>query len=286
MTAWIVTVGEDFPDHVQYGLADGFWDTRRRRDIRAGDEVFFWLSGTGLVAWVDVTSDLRELRAGDTAAHWRDATTGGYLYRFELRERQTATIDSSWKTISEATGITQLLSNGIVEVPNLAEEYFRSLFGDTPPLAPTSTRTDFQFDPDVYTPGEDTRERAERLIRLRRGQGAFRDSLLDAYGSRCAVSGSTVLPILEAAHIDRYFGDHSHHVTNGLLLRCDVHTLFDLRRLTVDDEYKVRVSPNLARTEYASLDGKALRLPSDTGQYPDQEALKRHAQSCSWLSFT
>lgn len=287
MTAWIVTVGEDFPDHVRFAIDDGFWDTRRRRDIRAGDEVFFWLSGSGLVAWVEVTSDLRDLRAGDPPAHWHDAQTGGYQFRFELRERKVANVDRSWKAISAEAGITQLLSNGMIEVPEEAENYFRELFGQLATAEPTEQpRTDFQFDPEIYEPGEDTRERAMRAITLRRGQSAFRDSLVDAYNSRCAVSGSTVLPILEAAHIDRYFGAQSHHVSNGLLLRCDVHTLFDLQRLTIDGEFKVRVSPALRKTEYASLDGKALRLPEDQSALPNRDALRRHAEGCVWLSTT
>ncbi len=90
-----------------------------------------------------------------------------------------------------------------------------------------------------------------RLIRHRLGQGAFRLSVLDAYGKRCAVTGERVVPVLEAAHIRPYANEGPHLVTNGLTLRADIHRLFDLGYVTVDSNLKFHVSSRLD-TEYAN----------------------------------
>lgn len=80
-----------------------------------------------------------------------------------------------------------------------------------------------------YKPTEkDDRERALRQIRLRRGQQKFRDNLRTRYGDQCMISGCKVLDVLEAAHVRPYLGALDNHPENGLLLRADLHTLFDL----------------------------------------------------------
>ena len=63
----------------------------------------------------------------------------------------------------------------------------------------------------------------------------FRDALIGAYAGRCAITGCSVLDILEAAHITPYLGPDTNHVTNGLLLRADLHTLFDTCLLYTSD---------------------------------------------------
>lgn len=88
------------------------------------------------------------------------------------------------------------------------------------------------FDPAMI---EDGRERVAREIAIRRGQAGFRNQLLEAYGC-CAMSGCTVASALEAAHIMPYQGPGTNHPSNGLLLRADLHTLFDLGLLSVDHE--------------------------------------------------
>jgi len=79
-----------------------------------------------------------------------------------------------------------------------------------------------QFDTDNEA---DARDRVEKSIAVRRGQPRFREDLLAAYEGKCAITGCDAVAALEAAHITPYKGDHSHHVTNGLLLRADLHTL-------------------------------------------------------------
>ena len=73
-----------------------------------------------------------------------------------------------------------------------------------------------------------------RAICIRRGQPAFRAALLAAYGGRCAITGCDVEDVLEAAHISPYSGPSSSHASNGLLLRADIHTLFDCGLVAFD----------------------------------------------------
>ena len=76
------------------------------------------------------------------------------------------------------------------------------------------------------------------LIVPRLGQGAFRIVVTDAYRRCCAVSGGKVLPALDAAHIKPYVLGGTHEVSKGLLLRRDIHSLFDIGYVTVDDKYQ------------------------------------------------
>jgi putative restriction endonuclease len=80
----------------------------------------------------------------------------------------------------------------------------------------------------------DARDRINRSIAVRRGQQAFRAKLIAAYDRKCVVTGCDVEDLLEAAHIQPYRGSHTNHIQNGLLLRSDIHTLFDCRMIAID----------------------------------------------------
>jgi putative restriction endonuclease len=107
----------------------------------------------------------------------------------------------------------------------------------------------------------DTRQAVLRTIRQRRGQKRFRDSLISRYGPQCMLTRCDLLDVLEAAHVWPCRGQEDNHPENGLLLRADIHTLFDLDHLAIDpDTLTVRLSPVLARTSsYGSLAGIALK---------------------------
>lgn len=123
----------------------------------------------------------------------------------------------------------------------------------------------------------DGRERVEKSIAVRRGQPRFRADLLAAYDGKCAITGCDAEPALEAAHIRPYMGAHSHHLTNGLLLRADLHTLFDLGQLRIDPETRrVTLSECLHGTQYADLEGVRLREPMFPSARPSQKALRKH----------
>jgi hypothetical protein len=113
----------------------------------------------------------------------------------------------------------------------------------------------------------------DRQIRERRGQQQFRDALRKRYGDQCLVTGCKLVAVLEAAHIRPYRGEGDNHPENGLLLRSDIHTLFDLDLLGIEPEHlRVDLHPDVAKQkEYAPLAGVALSC-SDS-QRPSREAL-------------
>ncbi|WP_235872788.1 HNH endonuclease [Pseudoxanthomonas winnipegensis] len=122
----------------------------------------------------------------------------------------------------------------------------------------------------------DSRVWAMRAISQRQGQPQFRMDLLDAYEGCCAVTGSNAVRVLEAAHIHPYRGEHTNRVDNGLLLRSDIHTLFDLGLLWFED-LRLAVSAELKGTDYEAMHGTPLRLPRMPACHPNPEHLKHHA---------
>lgn len=122
------------------------------------------------------------------------------------------------------------------------------------------------------------------LARRRLGQGGFRVMVTDSYERRCAITNEHTLPVLEAAHIRPVSEGGHHSVNNGLLLRSDVHTLFDRGYVTVTPDYRFRVSPRLrsdwnnGRVYYAQ-DDLTIHLPADKSKWPDRVHLEWHADT-------
>lgn len=124
--------------------------------------------------------------------------------------------------------------------------------------------------------------RDERLTRLsvgivREDQSRFRSLLLDAYGNTCAITRYDARPALDGAHILPFMGRPSDTARNGLLLRSDIHRLFDRYLLTVDaNDMTTIVSARLQRTRYAELRGTPLSLPKDQRFWPSVRHLELH----------
>jgi putative restriction endonuclease len=123
-----------------------------------------------------------------------------------------------------------------------------------------------------------------RLVTPRLGQGSFRVLVTDAYSYRCSMTSERTLPVLEAAHIRPYAKDGLHELSNGLLLRSDLHKLFDLGYITVDPEKKaILVSPRIREEyengrEYYALHGRPLAQPENSLAIPSLENLSYHAE--------
>ncbi|SFT57802.1 HNH endonuclease [Mesorhizobium sp. YR577] len=122
-----------------------------------------------------------------------------------------------------------------------------------------------------------------RLVKPRLGQGTFRVAVTDSYDRRCAITGERTLPVLDAAHIRAYGAGGEHEVSNGLLLRTDIHKLFDRGYVTADPDFRFVVSPRLREDfqngkHYYDLAGQDLRLPVQQRLRPDPEALDWHRQ--------
>ena len=129
------------------------------------------------------------------------------------------------------------------------------------------------------TNDEDARKRKFRNIAIRLGQKKFRTQLLDAYDGRCAISACNIVEALQAAHIKPYRGDHTNHPSNGILLRADLHNLFDLFMLTIDPKTcQVVISENLQKTEYVQYNGKLINLPKRVKMRPAKTSLRWHYQ--------
>ena len=144
-----------------------------------------------------------------------------------------------------------------------------SLLQQRPPYGPSPTQPE----------GERYRE---RLARMRLGQGGFRVLVLDAYERRCAITGEKTLPVLEAAHILPYEESGPHSVNNGILMRADMHILFDRFYLTVTPERRILVSKNIheqftnGRLYYSYQDQPLRSLPGDPAKQPGRAYLERH----------
>lgn len=123
----------------------------------------------------------------------------------------------------------------------------------------------------------DARRKVQREIAVRQGQPEFRRALLDAYRGTCAMTGCSVEEAVEAAHILPYMGEQTNTVTNGLLLRGDIHTLFDRGLVSVDElTMEIIVSPKLRQTQYGELDGKRLLVPTNESHRPAKKCLRHH----------
>jgi putative restriction endonuclease len=119
------------------------------------------------------------------------------------------------------------------------------------------------------------------LIRPRLGQGEFRILVTDIYKRRCAVTKEKTLPALDAAHIRPYAEGGLHDPVNGLLLRRDIHSLFDAGYVTVTPDFRFEVSSRIREEfengrEYYALHGATVAVPESTKQQPDRASLVWH----------
>lgn len=130
---------------------------------------------------------------------------------------------------------------------------------------------------------EDQRRWVIRSVVQRRGQPAFRKALIEVYGGRCAITGCVIIDLLEAAHVYPYKDGVTNDVSNGLLLRADLHTLFDLRLISADpDTSRVVGSAELQGSEYAGYLGVTLATRAAGAKALSVDALRWHRSACEW----
>ena len=132
---------------------------------------------------------------------------------------------------------------------------------------------------------ESARYGKEQLVKHRLGQGAFRVVVTEAYHRKCSITGEKTLPVLDAAHIKAFAENGPNVAHNGLLLRTDIHTLYDKGYITVNDDYKVEVSKRLNQDfgngkMYYEYHGKELiNIPDNKGELPEKEYLRWHNEN-------
>lgn len=123
------------------------------------------------------------------------------------------------------------------------------------------------------------------LVKHRLGQGAFRLFVTDTYHRRCAISEEKTLPVLQAAHIKPFSKNGPNLVQNGILLRSDIHTLFDGGYLTITSDYHVEVSHRLkddfdnGEIYYQYNEKKLIVLPNQNFEMPNKQFLDWHNEN-------
>lgn len=121
------------------------------------------------------------------------------------------------------------------------------------------------------------------LVKPRLGQNGFRFRLLDSYG-QCAVTQEHSIPVLDAAHIIPYSEGGSHDISNGLLLRADIHRLYDDGYVTVTPDHTFKVSDALHEDfsngkHYYGMQGTKIWMPPSPELQPKRENLEYHYSS-------
>lgn len=127
-----------------------------------------------------------------------------------------------------------------------------------------------------YDAADERRVATIRQVR-REQQGRFRDELLRAYAGTCAITGTNVPEVLQAAHINPYRGRKSQVVNNGILLRADLHLLYDAHLISIEpDSLEVAMGERLANTTYLQYNARKLRGPSKEALTPNRDLLAVH----------
>ncbi|WP_169735705.1 HNH endonuclease [Intrasporangium oryzae] len=291
MSTRIILIDREVPEHWDYAKRNGFWDLQKNwRGLGAGNAVYFWVTGSPgrIVGRARATGDKTPLLEGTPHA-WSpgDRRRGDYHYRIDLAEFQDLDIEIDWGEVRDHAKAPGRL-NPVTLIPDHGVSWLEQRLGlmiaDPYQQALDGVSDDPESRIDVAGLGEDQRELVPRVVVIRRGRKAFRDALLRVYRRRCVVTGTNLEAILEAAHISSYKGDHTDRVDNGLLLRADIHTLFDLHLLTITaSDYTVRLTPGLrSDPTYESLEGRQLEFESHQTA-PSKGLLEQHNALCDWL---
>lgn len=285
MSAWVFPVSAGTPENVAIAFEHRQWGMKQNRSVESGDLIYFWQSSASFVALGMATTDTFAAEPSD--APWNDGVR--YTHRFGLElVSDVPTSAPSWSQVKEDLGI-----EGSIQGPRsfakaqevLLRSYFEPQGGSSGifPSVPTQL-SDRPFDvPEALKHTPDL----EDVVKARReGRAAFKRALNTAYAGQCAVTGTDIEGVLDAAHIVGYRGPLTNHVRNGLLLRVDIHRLFDRGLLDIrlsdasPSGYSVHLDPALAQDPtYGALDGEPLRIaaPHDG---PDPKALEQHRKEC------
>lgn len=283
MSGYVFRIREQHPQHWEHAKDEGYWEFKIPHKIAPGETCYFIVNKTALVGRGIAASGRLDTPVGDHI--WDDEE------RYPNRVLLTQMEDYLGPPITpkEIEGlIGRNLNQRSSSVLTAAEDLIlKKLFGGA-----STRRDDIQDAPELDLEYEDLsdsdleefttdrRDVTQVGIYLRRGQPAFRKSLLEAYDSTCAVTGSKVLSVLEAAHISPFKGAHTNVVTNGMLLRSDIHTLFDLFHLSVRADWSIELAPHLRQTEYEKFHGKRLALvPARSDLQPRGDLLEAHHET-------
>lgn len=295
MSSWIIFVSGGDVGNWRIAQEQALWDMTAHYKIHQGDVLYFFQTGAQEFLGQGIaTSDATPLPEG-TWVPWKDREPRNYKWRFTFDVLSTEPVaqPGSWGPL-----VSRLDKKGAPQAPRKYESKNDQavLAGFFAPLDSANAEVTTTADEDrrriLEQEGREVRRTTFRAIKTRQGQAGFRKKLIQAYEGCCAVTGSRALSVLEAAHIYAYTGPHTNRVINGLLLRADIHTLFDLDRLTIVPQiirqrttYRCFVAPDLRTTEYGAYHAKPLLVvPARKSQRPDRILLIKHNDRCGWLS--
>lgn len=257
------------------GYVEETWRLRASRQAKPGDRVWLLKQGSGLKGIFGIGHLVGKPRPGETSEGKTQMVAPIRFSQF-TDPKTSMLIDE--KTIRTILAPSQM--NAQASGDPLKREQtiaLQQLFPTGSHL--TSTIKAEEGAEDLFEPQNvtDARERISRTIAARRGQKAFRDSLIAAYVGKCAITRCGVLDVLEAAHIYPYRGPDTNKTSNGILLRADLHTLFDCNLIAIDPvTLTVIVAPQLLSSPYKVLHGRKLRVPATKSQAPSKEAVLLH----------
>jgi hypothetical protein len=247
-------------DRADVKSAEGTFTVTSDPDRRDGEWLIVDQRGNRHPAWSAATGFPADLDANDPA--------------IVLIFRSNGTYFTGWLRLSEFHQLAPALADkvrGVDGAPIVLLKQFELASALVDFTAEETALPDAPFDPANQ---EDGRKRIIAEIVRRQGQRGFRKRLLDAYDLKCAVTGCAVAWVLEAAHISPYRGPDTNKSDNGLLLRADIHTLFDLGLLSVNPEtLEVRVAEQIEEPAYRALNGKKLVVGKVA---PSKAALQEH----------
>ncbi|WP_079476244.1 HNH endonuclease [Marinococcus halophilus] len=115
--------------------------------------------------------------------------------------------------------------------------------------------------------------------KVRNEQSAFRQQLMEIYRHQCSVTNESTREVLEAAHIQPYINMDSNNIQNGIVLRADLHRLFDHGLFTINEDYSIKTSEILHSNNYRMLENKKIYLPERTDLRPSEEAIAYHKEN-------
>lgn len=246
-----------------FGFEKQYWDTTRTPSIRQGDELYFWLGDGGSLVGLGVaTSDLYSLKRADGSiiedAEPKWSGSKDYKGRVELEPLSTSPLESPTPSeLLERIGSRQSFQGPFkIDDVDGIEGLRRYFFEDGIDLILPGG---FGGGP-ISSEDEEARQTVLRKIR-RSGQQRFAKKVSARFENVCAVSGCAVRATLEAAHIVEYKERSINSPWNGVLLRADIHKLFDAGLLGIQDDESIVLDESLRGTEYEKYHRGKLVIP-------------------------
>ncbi len=229
----------------------------------------------GLTDTWGLATNYRIIEPGD----WIWAYFGGSVRQIHTVGTVTEPVgyDDDWGRHTVSIRWNAALTRELQQRPIRYEDYRQSVPGAAARANATTTSVLEQWLQGVSSGPMPGVSRVPREVLQRLGQGAFRAEALRLFGGACAITGVAEAGVLQAAHIVPVADGGTHAASNTLLLRADLHNLFDLGRITVTKTLKLRVATAVTDSVYRDLDGARVKAPSTVDRSAFIAALQKHA---------